>query len=83
MLQKHLHDDSNIAVKWFDNNQTTANPDAFQIIISSQHRVDKFDISLNGHVITHGNTLKILGVTLEDNLNFNEHVRNRCQTASC
>ena len=25
----------------------------------------------------------MLGVTLDDNLNFNEHVRNICQTASC
>ena len=29
MLQKHLQDDSDKAVKWFDNNQTTANPDKF------------------------------------------------------
>ena len=83
VLQKHLQDDSNIAVKWFNNNQTTANPDKFQSIISSRHRVDKFDISLDGHVITRGNTLKMLGVTPDDKLNFNEHIRNMCQTASC
>ena len=78
MLQKHLQDDSNIAVKWFDNNQTMANPDKFQSIILSRHYVDKFDISLDGHVITQGNTLKKLGVTLDDKLNFNEHVHNMC-----
>ena len=83
MLQKHLQDDSNIAVKWFNDNQTTANPDKFQSIILSRHRVDEFDISLDGHVITRGNTLKMLGVTLDDKLNFNEHIRNMCQTASC
>ena len=80
--QKHLQDDSNIAVKWFNNNQTTANPDKFQSIISSRHRIDEFDISLDGRVITRGNTLKMLGVTLDDKLNFNKHVRNKCQTAS-
>ena len=83
VLQKHLQDDSNIAVKWFNDNQTTANPDKFQSIILSRHRVDEFDISLDGHVITRGNTLKMLGVTLDDKLNFNEHIRNMCQTASC
>ena len=77
-----MHDDSNIAVKWFNNDQTTANPDKFQSIIFSRHRIDEFDISLDGHVITRGNTLKILGVTLDDKLNFNEHVH-MCQTASC
>ena len=25
----------------------------------------------------------MLGVTLDDKLNFNEHIRNVCQTASC
>ena len=77
-----MHDDSNIAVKWFNNDQTTANPDKFQSIIFSRHRIDEFDISLDGHVITRGNTLKILGVALDDKLNFNEHVH-MCQTASC
>ena len=83
VFQKHLQDDSNIAVKWFNDNQTTANLDKFQSIILSRHRVDEFDISLDGHVITRGNTLKMLGVTLDDKLNFNEHIRNMCQTASC
>ena len=83
VLRKQLQDDSNIAVRWFDKNQTTANPDKFQSIILSRHRVDQFDIDLNGHVISRGNTLKMLGVTLDDNLNFYEHVRNICQTASC
>ena len=70
--QKHLQDDSNITVKWFNNNQTTANPDKFETIILSRHRVDEFDITLDGHVITRRNTLKMLGDTLDDKLNFNE-----------
>ena len=83
VLQKQLQDDSNIAVRWFNNNQTTPNPDKFQSIILSRDRVDQFDISLDGHVISRGNSFKMLGVTLDDNFNFNEHVRNICQTASC
>ena len=82
-FKKQLQDDSNIAVGWFNNNQTTANPDKFQSIILSRDRVDQFDISLDGQVISRGNSLKMLGVTLDDNLNFNDHVRNICQTASC
>ena len=40
MLQKHLQDDSNKAVKWFDNNQTTANPDKFQSIVLSRRQIE-------------------------------------------
>ena len=47
VLRKQLQDDSNIAVRWFDKNQTTANPDKFQSIILSRHRVDQFDIDLD------------------------------------
>ena len=83
VLRKQLQDDSNIALRWFDKNQTTANSDKFESIILSRHRVDQFDINLDGHVISRGNILKMLGVTLDDNLNFNEHTRNIYQTASC
>ena len=40
MLQKHIQDNSNKAVKWFDNNQTTANPDKFQSVVLSRRNVD-------------------------------------------
>ena len=83
MLQKHLQDDSNKAVKWFDNNQTTANPDKFQSIVLSRRNVETFDINVDDHTISRDNTLKMLGVTLDDKLNFKAHIRNICQTNSC
>ena len=83
MLQKHLQDDSNKAVKWFDNNQTTANPDKFQSIVLSRRYVETFDICVDDHTISRDNTLKMLGVTLDDKLNCKAHIRNICQTASC
>ena len=70
MLQKHLQDDSNKAVKWFDNNQTTANPDKFQSIVLSRRNVETFDISVDDHTISRDNTLKMLGVTLDDKFNL-------------
>ena len=70
-------------VKWFNNNQTTVNSDKFQSIELSRQNVDTFDISVDGHTISRDNTLKILGVTLDDKLNFKAHIRNICQTASC
>ena len=83
MLQKHLQDDSNKAVKWFGNNQTTANPDKFQSIVLSRRNVETFDISVDDHTISRDNTLKMLGVTLDGKLNFKAHICNICQTASC
>ena len=83
MLQKHLQVDSEKTVKWFNNNQTTVNSDMFQSIVLSRQNVDTFDVSVDGHTISRDYTLKILGVTLDDKLNFKAHIRNKCQTASC
>ena len=80
---KQLQHDSNIAVRWFDDSHITANPESFQSIILSRDRIDQFHISLDGHVISRWRSLNMLVVTLDDNLNFNVHVRNICQTASC
>ena len=83
MLYKHLQVDSEKTVQWFNNNQTTVNSDKFQSIVLSRQNVDTFDVSVDGHTISRDNTLKILGVTLDDKLNFKAHIRNICQTASC
>ena len=80
MLQRHLETDSAKAVKWFDKNQTTTNADKFQSILLSKRNVDDFDIDICGHTISRDTSLKMLGVTLDDRLNFNEHIRNIFQT---
>ena len=70
-----IEQNKHLIFQWFNNDQTRPNLDKFQSIALSRHCVDKFDISLDGHVTTRGNTLKILGVTLDNQLNFNEDVR--------
>ena len=57
MLQMHLQIDSEKAVKWFNNNQTTVNSDKFQSIVLSRQNFDTFDISVDGHTISQENTL--------------------------
>ena len=70
-------------MEWFNKNQTTINTDKFQNILLSRRYVDDFHTNICGHIISRGRSLKMLGVTLDDKLNFNEHIRNMCQTASC
>lgn len=42
----------------------------------------KIEIQIDDQILSRNNLLKMLGVTLDENLNFNEHVRNICKTAS-
>ena len=83
MLQKHLQVDSEKAVKWCNNNQTTVHSDKFQSSVLSRQNVATFDISVDGHTVSQDNTLKMLDVTRDDKLNFKAHIRNICQTTSC
>ena len=83
VLQKHLETDSANAVEWFNKNQTTTNTDKFQSVLLLRRYVDDFDTNICGNIISHGKSLKMLRVTLDDKLNFNKHIRNMSQTASC
>ena len=82
VLQKELESDCARAVQWFTENQTTANSGKFQSILLSRHNIETFNINIGDHIISRNNTLKILGITLDEKLNFNEHIRNICQTSS-
>ena len=83
VLQKYLEAHSAKAVEGFNKNQTTTNTDKFHCILLSRRYADDFDTNICGHIISRGKSLKMLRVTLDDKLNFNEHIHNMCQAASC
>ena len=54
----------------------------FQSILLSRGSTGDFLVNVGGHSIPSNNTLKMLGVTLDDKLNLKTHIRNVCQNAS-
>ena len=82
ILQTNLETDCKRAVGWFNINQTPANSTKFQSTLLSRSNIDNFKMYIDSQIISPDKTLKMLGVTLDDKLNFNEHVRNICKTAS-
>ena len=44
----------------------------------SRHNIETFNIN----IISRNNTLEILGITRDEKFNFNEHIRDICQTSS-
>ena len=65
LLKDHTEKHALTAMNWFDKNQTTANADKFQSILLSRDSTGDFIVSVCGHDLNRGNTLKILGVTLD------------------
>ena len=78
-----LESKSNIVIDWFTKNEMIINPDKFQAII-----FDKKKSYLTNILLTNDNqTIKsvpsvdLLGIHLDDKLNFNLHISNICRSA--
>jgi hypothetical protein len=60
-----------------------ANPNKFQAIaIGKKTNKHNLTFNLNGNNITCEDNVKLLGVTIDPNLNFNNHISEICKKAS-
>ena len=71
------------ALKWLDANEMIANPDKFHAIILKKPslKIDDLKINVGNQQITPEKTVKLLGVTIDDKLNFRKHIQNICKAA--
>ena len=81
-LQNSLEKDAHRAISWFDNNYMDANPDKFQCISLDRFGRPRISISVEGNTIPSSDCIKVLGVTLDKNLQNNAHFSNLCSKAS-
>ena len=68
-------------IHWFDINGLAANPSKFQVMfLGLKQALSKFNI---GNIsIKIKDTVKLLGIYIDNKLRFNTHVENKCQKAS-
>ena len=68
---------------WFKINSLAANPLKFQSMLLKNKNVnaENFNIIVDNDTINLSNLMKILGVDIDDKLNFNSHVSNMCNKA--
>ena len=81
-----LKHESELAVKWFTDNQMLVNPDKFQEMILPNSRNSKnygpVKSETESEKIETKNTVKLLGITIDNKLNFEEHICELCKKAS-
>jgi hypothetical protein len=78
-----LESDSCSMIDWFENNNMKANPEKFQAAAIGQKSHDfNFQFDLNGTTIPCEDEVKLLGVTVDYQLNFNSHISSLCKKAS-
>ena len=75
-----LENDSMLLFNWLGNNALKANPNKSHLILSS--RDTSLMASINGIIVPNENNVNLLGITIDNELNFDKHVSNLCKQAS-
>ena len=80
-----MKEDTNIAIKWFTDNFMKVNPEKFQMMLMklSLCRTElPTSLEINGVHIERQSSVKLLGIVIDENLRFDQQVRNMCARAS-
>ena len=55
-----------------------ANPDKFQLIFLGKNNNDSFTLNINKFVVRDSQSVKLLGIEIDDKLSFLPHITNMC-----
>ena len=69
-------------LRWFKLNSMVVNPSKFQVIFLGTKGKSNLCIEIDGSSIKSNKEVKLLGVTIDKDLNFNLHVRILCRQAN-
>ena len=74
-----MKSDTKLTMNWFKRNEMVATREEFQPISFGLKEDYESGIEINGDVIEIYDTVKLLGVTIDSKLRFNENVKSICQ----
>ena len=76
-VKQTLAEETQAAIAWFSSNMMEANPQKFQALFlkSDRSETDRDSIQVNDFEIVSETNVKLLGVKLDEHLNFNEHIK--------
>ena len=76
----NLQSDLKIALKWFKDNHMMANPGNFQFMMLSKNTINK-KTKINNKKIESSKSVKLLGSTIDNKLNFGIHINKSAKYA--
>ena len=79
-----LETESNTAIEWFQNNKMMVNPGKFQAIIIDKKKKCHTNetLKIGDKIIKASSSVKLLGVQIDHQLNFNLHISNICRSVA-
>ena len=75
-LLQTLENETNLILDWFRKNEMKPNDDKCHLIVCHQ---EKLSVTLGNESIDSTDTVELLGITIDENLNFTEHVSDLCK----
>ena len=79
-----LKEQSEIVINWPSSNKMIVNPDKFKSIILTKNKSDDIPtgFSIGTDIVSIEKSVKLLGIHLDNRLNFNLHINTICKSAS-
>ena len=78
----NLRQEFSILSNWFYDNYMVLNPGKCHFMLFGVKENEQFDLICNDITLKHSSHEKILGVTIDNKLSFDEHIINICKTAN-
>ena len=75
-LLKILQGETSLILYWFRINEMKSNDDKCHLIVCNH---DNVSVTLGNETIEESNSVELLGIKIDTNLNFNEHVTDLCK----
>jgi hypothetical protein len=81
IVKMNLEMSCTLAVEWFKNNYMKVNTEKFQFMIMNTTNVN-VTIEINETIISPSDSIKLLGVTIDKEFSFNDHIKNISSSAA-
>ena len=81
-VASNIESDMKVVSDWYKNNEMVANPDKFQLMFIGLTDDIRIFIDINGKVAQMTDSVKLLGVTIDTKLNFNQQAQSICKKYS-
>ena len=69
-------------IQWLKDNEMVVNLSNFQLMFLSKYKNNEKNMSFDGKIIRSPDTVELLGITPDKNINFKRHIQNICHKAS-
>jgi len=79
---ERLTRDTDRALQWFSYNGLVANPEKFQVMFLGKHSGQITQLNIANVNIESANSVKLLGVIIDNELSFDQHIATICKVAN-